>query len=379
MHDAPKYYDVGIVGGGLGGLSAAIMLAKAGHSIVLFEKETYPFHKVCGEYISLESWDLLISLGLDLDKLNVPLINTLLLTSPDGSELRQKLPLGGFGISRYNIDHQLAEIARKLNVVVFDGTRVNDVSLEDDQFTIIADRMNVRCKVCCGAFGKRSNLDIRWKRKFTQKKPNALNNFISVKYHALLNQPKDTIALHNFYNGYCGVSPLENDKYCICYLTTAHNLKVTGGNIKKLEQDILFKNSFIREAFSKATLLYKEPLTISQISFEEKEQVENHILLIGDSAGMIAPLCGNGMSMALHASRIACKWIARFLNVEIDRKQMEISYKDEWSRMFSGRLRTGRIIQSLFGREWVTNSLVRILRRFPRLVDAIISRTHGKS
>src|SRR5687767_13939717 len=100
MDSFDKYYDVGIIGGGLAGLSASIVLAKAGYSVILFEKETYPFHKVCGEYISLESWDFLISLGLQLDSLNPPLINNLLLTSPDGSLLKQKLPLGGFGISR---------------------------------------------------------------------------------------------------------------------------------------------------------------------------------------------------------------------------------------------------------------------------------------
>ena len=48
-------YDVAIIGGGLAGLSLAIQCASQNVSVVLFEKETYPYHKVCGEYISLES------------------------------------------------------------------------------------------------------------------------------------------------------------------------------------------------------------------------------------------------------------------------------------------------------------------------------------
>ena len=48
-------YDVAIIGGGLAGLSSAIELRLAGYDVILFEQEKYPFHKVCGEYVSLES------------------------------------------------------------------------------------------------------------------------------------------------------------------------------------------------------------------------------------------------------------------------------------------------------------------------------------
>ena len=54
-----KIYDVVVIGGGLAGLSTALILAKENYSVLLLEKETYPYHKVCGEYISMEvgiSW-----------------------------------------------------------------------------------------------------------------------------------------------------------------------------------------------------------------------------------------------------------------------------------------------------------------------------------
>jgi len=94
-------YDVAIVGGGLAGLAVSIQLAGMGHSVVLFEKEKYPFHKVCGEYISLESWNFLNQLGVLLAEMHPPIIDTLLLTAPNGKVFTTKLPLGGFGISRY--------------------------------------------------------------------------------------------------------------------------------------------------------------------------------------------------------------------------------------------------------------------------------------
>src|SRR5258708_13449414 len=104
-------YDVIITGGGLAGLSLSIQLVRAGYRVALFEKETYPYHKVCGEYISLESWNFLEELGLPLSDWNLPIIRRLLLSSPNGQSLEQELPLGGFGISRYKIDAALAGVS----------------------------------------------------------------------------------------------------------------------------------------------------------------------------------------------------------------------------------------------------------------------------
>ncbi len=50
-----KIYPCAIIGGGLGGLCLAIQLARQGVEVILFEKNSYPQHKVCGEYISMES------------------------------------------------------------------------------------------------------------------------------------------------------------------------------------------------------------------------------------------------------------------------------------------------------------------------------------
>src|SRR6202012_2587619 len=106
---------------------------------------------------------------------------------------------------------------------------------------------------------------------------------------------QDTIALHNFQGGYCGISRVENDKCCLCYLTTAANLKQNGNDIKKMEEQVLMKNPQLKRILTNATHLYEQPLTISQISFARKEQIYGHVLLSGDSAGLITPLCGNGM------------------------------------------------------------------------------------
>lgn len=374
MHE--NRYDTAIIGGGLAGLSLSILLAQKGFKIILFEKEEYPFHKVCGEYISMESKDFLESLGFGIKGL--PVISKLIVTSPNGTELRHQLDLGGFGISRFSLDEQLKNIAVKNGVVVLENCKVSDVVLSDNIFQIKTTRGEFTAMVCCGCFGKRSNLDIKWKRPFVKEVNNKLSNYIGVKYHITTEFPADTIALHNFKNGYCGISKIEADKYCLCYLTNAQNLKDSNNSIEEMEKTILSENINLKKIFERSEKIYASPLSISQVSFNSKSRIENHILLIGDAAGMITPLCGNGMSMAMHGAKIASQSISDFLAEKISRKEMEENYSIRWQKEFGTRLRMGRIVQRFFGKSFTTNLFIRLMKGVPWLTKFIIKKTHGK-
>lgn len=370
------HYDISIVGGGLAGLTSAINLARKGFSVILFEKETYPFHKVCGEYISLESWDYLEELGLPLGNMQLPIINSLQVTSPSGKSLETKLSLGGFGISRFHLDNTLRDLAVSTGVTVLDTCKVYDLEFINDNFQIHSAKGNFSSLVCCGSFGKRSNIDIKWKRSFITNPVSRLNNYIAVKYHLESTQKTGQIALHNFQDGYCGISEIENHRYCLCYLTNAQNLKKSG-SIEKMEETILSSNPYLKEIFKTSRKILK-PLSISQISFEHKAQVENHVLMIGDSAGLITPLCGNGMSMAIHGGKIASEYIHDFLGGRITRVQMENNYASAWKKNFQGRIQTGRMIQRFFGSASVTNIFISVMKLTPQFTKYLISLTHGK-
>lgn len=371
-------YDIAIIGGGLAGLALSIQCVRAGYRTILFEKEKYPFHKVCGEYISLESWNFLEELGVPLSDMQLPAITRLQISAPNGKIIESNLPLGGFGISRYTLDLMLANIARKEGVVVMEETRVLNVVYRNNGFVVFSSCGETEVKVAAGTFGKRSNLDAKWKRPFTQVKPNKLNHYVGIKYHIRINFPEDLIALHNFENGYCGISRVDGDRYCLCYLTTAANLRKCHSDIAAMEKRILQKNPLLEKIFTEAQFLYEEPLTVSRISFNNKNQVENHVLLIGDAAGMITPLCGNGMSMALHGSKLAFEEIGQFLKGRISRYEMEMQYTQQWEKYFSRRLQAGRLIQRFFGNISLSNFLLTSLKPFPKIITWLIRQTHGK-
>jgi flavin-dependent dehydrogenase len=296
-----------------------------------------------------------------------------------GKLLEQKLPLGGFGVSRYTLDNQLAQIAKHSRVILLEETRVNDTQFLNDEFMIDSSRGNFKAKVVVGSFGKRSYLDIKWKRPFATAKNNKLNNYIGIKYHIKYNFPNDLIALHNFKKGYCGISKIEDDKYCLCYLTVAENLQNSNNDIRQMEKNILSTNPHLKKIFNDCEKLMKEPIVISQISFDKKNLVEDHVLMIGDSAGMITPLCGNGMSMALHASKIVAEQIQKFLSGDLSRETMEKNYSTQWNNLFASRLKMGRSLQRLFYSPSLTNLTIRIGRTFPGLISSLIKKTHGTS
>lgn len=377
MKAAPNgHFDVAIMGGGLAGLALTLLCARAGYKVVLFEKEIYPFHKVCGEYLSAESQGFLLNLGLDLEKMDLPIITQLEVTA--GKQvIKQSLQPGGFGISRYLLDHTLYLIAERAGVKIYQGAKVKDIHFDNNEFTVSAGNIRVTATVAAGTFGKRSNIDVKWARDFIRHKPGPLNNFLAVKYHVEVPFPPGTIALHNFPGGYCGISRIEENACCLCYLTTAGNLQAAG-SIEAMENTILRKDPHLDRIFSSARILPGFPITISQISFDKKSQVENHVLMTGDAAGLITPLCGNGMSMALQGSRIAFDCIDPFLKKEIGRGEMEKIFISRWKKQFAKRLRTGRLLQRFFGKEWLSQLFLRSLKPFPFLVRQLIRATHGR-
>jgi flavin-dependent dehydrogenase len=374
-----KIFDCAIIGAGLAGLTLAIGLVEQGRSVLLLEKECFPFHRVCGEYVSMESWAFLQRLGLPLDLMNLPVIDELKVSSPNGNSMVRKLDLGGFGISRHKLDADLAELAKRKGVVLMEGSRADQVSYKQDMFNVSVGDLNYSARVVCGSFGKKSLLDRKLGRNEDIIGKGNKNDFLAIKYHVKIPLPSNRIELHNFHGGYCGISKIEEDRYCLCYLTETANLKENGNDIETMEEKVLSKNPFLRDYFSKAKFLFSKPLAISQISFGPKSTVENHILMIGDSAGTITPLCGNGMSMAMRASFLAGGLINRFLEGEIDRGNLEQLYSEQWKTHFLKRMQAGRRIQYFFGRNVLTNASLALLKRTPALADKLIASTHGET
>jgi flavin-dependent dehydrogenase len=360
-----------IVGGGLAGLVCANLLSQSA-KVVLLEKKQYPFHRVCGEYISNETIPFLKRNGLYPNFLELPSIRQLWLTSVNGQKAEIDLGLGGFGISRFQLDHFLYQKAKEKGVAVFENCEATQITFQDELFEIETTNRKFTADVVIGSFGKRSRLDKTLQRNFIQKK----SPYVGIKYHIRTQHPNHVIALHNFKDGYCGISNIEEGKSTLCYLTHRNNVRQFK-SIAEMERQVLFKNPYLKKIFSESEFLYEKPETINEISFETKGPIEQHLLMSGDAAGMITPLCGNGMALAIHSAKVVSELVHQFLQGAINRSQLENQYAQQWRALFAKRLWAGRQIQNLFGSEWASNIAVNLARYTPYIAQFLVKQTHG--
>lgn len=363
-----------IIGGGLAGLCNALHLSRKGAKVLVIEKDAYPKHKVCGEYISNEVLPYLQSLGFNPFDFGAKAITELNLSTKGSKSIQAKLPLGGFGISRYCIDAELAKCAQKEGAK-FIQAKASDILFRDDYFQVSTQEGETfEARFLIGAYGKRAKLDRDMKRAFILKK----SPFLGVKAHYTGPFPDNLVGLHNFEGGYCGVSKVENDLINICYLVNYQSFKKYK-SLEDFQEKVLCQNKFLREALSKSELVFERPLTISQVSFLEKAPVENHILMCGDSAGMIHPLAGNGMGMAIRSAQILSTLILQFRDGKIaSRQALEESYQKEWDREFGSRLKSGHLISRVFRMGYFSEILMIMLKLMPSLLPLIVRKTHGK-
>ncbi len=366
--------DIIIVGGGLAGLSAALHLQQAGLDVLLVEKQPYPNHKVCGEYVSNEVLPYLQWLDADPERLQPNHIRRLQFTTVSGKSMTTILPLGGLGVSRFKLDNFLYEQFRaKGGRVLFDT--VTDIIFENDSFQLNTGASStLSARQVIGAYGKRSAIDIRYNRPFIQQR----SPWLALKGHYSGNFDDGLVALHNFNGGYCGVSNVEDKKINICYLADYATFSKYKNPVA-YQENVLYQNKHLKGILESSTLLFDAPLTISQIAFGAKETVINHMLMIGDTAGLIHPLCGNGMGMAIHSAQIVASLLIRYFNGGLkSRAILENNYTLLWNKAFKQRLMMGSSLSAILRKEQLADLLLCGMLRIPSILPMIIRKTHGK-
>ncbi len=367
-----KRAQIIIVGGGISGLINAILLSRAGFKTKLFEKNKYPFHRVCGEYISNEVVPFLERHQLFPTEIGPSRIMQLEITSVSGNRLKRPLDLGGFGISRYTFDQFLAEKARASGVEVIESA-VREIQADGNEFLVSDGSGQFLADLVIGAYGKRSNLDKELSRDFFNKR----SPYVGVKYHLKGNFPEDMISLHNFDGGYCGINKIEEGKFNLCYLIHRNKVREMG-DIKSCEENLLFKNPHLRNIFESGEFLFETPLVVNEISFSSKGLSKDGVIFSGDAAGTIAPLSGNGMAMAIRSAKYLSEAIIKYWEHGPAAKQILNSYRQQWESEFAKRIFKGRAIQKLFGDTLVSRISIRSGEVFPFLVNPLLKMTHGQ-
>ena len=367
--------QIAIIGGGLAGLAAATDLSLRGFEVVVFEKRKWPSHKVCGEYVSNEVLPYLNRLGADPLSWGAVAIESFEFSSPNGRYRHTTLPLGGFSISRFALDERMAQRAREAGATIHDHMEITGIENDAQRMTLIAqDGTRHGFDVVLGAFGKRSKMDKSLDRpEFYHR-----TEYVGLKQYFRGAYPTHQVGLYHFGPGYLGISNVETGMLNVAVLVRSDALK-GGKTPAQLLQEVIASQPRIHDHLAHATPILDNPLAISNISFLPRSAVHRGILMMGDAAGVIPPLAGNGMAMAIRAAQLASHEVTAYMKGQYSREEMEVRYARGWNDEFQKRLQWGRRLQRIMEHEWACNIGLQLTRLVPGGLATIVQQTHGTS
>ncbi|TDT41739.1 flavin-dependent dehydrogenase [Halospina denitrificans] len=303
----PTTAEVAVVGGGLAGAGAACVLAKAGHEVMLLEREASATHKICGEFLSTETQGYLRRLGLDLDGLGGHVVSHLRLVR-ENTIVETALPFNGMGLSRYRLDEALLNHACQCGAQLSRGQRASVADISGSIDLDVQNAGTVRTNTLFLATGKH---DLRELRRHPDTPPEDLVGFKmhfdvdSTQRHALANH----VELVLFAHGYAGLQRVEDGRVNLCLLAEGSWLKACGGTWEGLLEELLRTCPHLQRRLSNATPLLSQPLTIYRVPYgfvyNPPANSAGNIYRLGDQVGVISSFSGDGMGIALHSGVVA--------------------------------------------------------------------------
>jgi flavin-dependent dehydrogenase len=348
LNPKPK---IAIIGAGPAGSSLAIRLVGLGYETVLLEREKFPRHKLCGEFISPECLPHFKTLGVRDDMLarGGALIEETVFYEPGGRSVTVPSEwFGGSGValslSRAEMDLCLLERAKAVGVDVREETAVSSVTLDNGSVRNVRTRdAEIEADIFIDATG-RSRVLSKLIGKHSGERANGHHKSPLVGFKAHLNGANiepNRCEIYSFRGGYGGLSPIEGGLANFCFLIKASVVRELIGNTNKILEDIIFKNRRAEHALRDAVPA-SEWLAVAVDSFGAKRlRIAPNAFAVGDSAAFIDPFTGSGMLMALESSEVFARCIAGQNSLE----NLASGYAAEHDKTFAKRLRVSSYLR----------------------------------
>lgn len=379
---APKnWFDVAVIGGGIAGCVSAIHLVRAGLKVILFEKESGPHHKVCGEFLSGEGIPLLKEVGVDVKKLGAAEITGFRLHGPRSSSER-RLPFKAFGLSRKVLDEILLERAKAEGVDVRRGVMVNELveGLDSPSGAILLDTSQ-------GEFRAQRLIVATGKSEFrsANERVGRDSGLVGFKMHLKL---KPTMAkklkkhcdLFVFEHGYGGIAPIEGDLANFCFLIEKSQLKNIGTDWDSLAAHIARHCWMASHYLDGSEPQLRHMVTVANVpyGFVRRDPPPAGIFFVGDQMAVIPSLTGDGMTIAMMTGKRAAEAIIEKVG-EKSRLRFAPHASSRYQRAMRSKLRpqvgTGFYMHRFFKNPALVDVAIRAARQIPALLDAVILAT----
>ena len=367
-------YDVIIVGGGPAGTAAAITAARSGRipgsdspSVLLLEQGSFPRQKVCGEFVSAESLELLRELLLPSASLLEGALQIAWARLHIVGQAAVALPIApaAAGIARWDLDHSLWQAARLAGADCRERIAVERVQRQNGGFAVITQ---------AGAFHGRSVIDAsgRWSKlnaAYVQAraKPARQPHRVGLKAHFHepdLVSPWARIAteVYFFRGGYCGVLPMGGGRINVCAMVES----ARGTSLIQV-----FRQHPALWERSRGWTQEYEPIATAPLLFRALQADGEGVLHCGDAAGFIDPFAGDGISLALRGGALAAHSLAPFWQGRSSLDQAVAHYRAEYQKRYVRAFRMAAALRHVLnGPPWFLAAIAHALRLplFARLI-----------
>ncbi|NIO12212.1 MAG: NAD(P)-binding protein [Deltaproteobacteria bacterium] len=337
-------FDIGIVGAGPAGSSAAILLARKGYSVVLVDKSKFPRDKLCGDFLNPINWPLFEQLGVteDLLELEHEEITGFRISCYTGEEAsfpfsgRNGKVLFGLGLKRLHFDDLLLKAAKREGVVVLEGRKLKALGRQGDRWSMTvanpagADTLQTRFLI--GADGRNSMVAQRL--GLAHASSSGGNSFVGYQLHlAGVQGINRDIQIHLFPGGYAGLGGVGGGVTNLCFSLERQKVK-NHSCMESILEHCLYKNPRLKEALGKSVKLGGSQTTYPVFTPRRRSSGDGFVL-VGDAAYGPEPVTGEGVYFALKSSELASKAIHQaFILGDLSAKQTlryEISCKESLS------------------------------------------------
>ena len=353
-------YDLIVVGGGPAGSACAITAARAGARVLLLEKDKFPRHKVCGEFVSPESLQLLEWL---LGKRCFPDKPQIAHARVFSGRKTISLPIdpAAQSIARFELDAALFHAVQSAGAQVLEEITVREVQ-GGNLFSVKTADKSFSTRAVVNATGRWSEL--------TQKPAiRKQEKWIGLKGHFQEKDPSPTVDLYFFDGGYCGVQPVSDRAVNACAMVRADAAR-------SLEEVFARQPALMQRAQPWQPLF--PPITTSPLYFREPQTESGGMVLAGDAAAFIDPFAGDGISLALHSGTLAAECLEGFFQGRCSLEEATRQYDAAYRRQFEPAFRNAaRLRMMLSAPPWIRSLLVSLAGTRP-FSKAIVKRTRAK-
>ncbi|MBZ4016061.1 NAD(P)/FAD-dependent oxidoreductase [Streptomyces purpurogeneiscleroticus] len=335
-------FDIGIIGGGPAGATAASYLAKAGLSVAVFESETFPREHV-GESLVPATTPVLLEIGAmeaveaagfpkkygaawtsgeqrDIDHLGFRGLThnfqaaEVLFSERDQPGVDRDYT---FHVDRGKFDHILLKHAESLGAKVFQGVRVGKVDFGGEMPVLrvgLGSRsVGIPVRMVIDASGRRTHLGNQKKFKipdpvFNQYAVHAWFDGFDRKALAVDKEQADYIFIHFLpvSDTWVWQIPITDTITSVGVVSQKQRFKEYNGDRETFFWDTVASRPELLEVLKNAEQV--RPLkTEGDYSYGMKQITGDNFVLIGDAARFVDPIFSSGVSVALNSARIACQ------------------------------------------------------------------------